>query len=456
MAGTNTAIGFDKRISRRSFLTGAAKSGLVLGAVGPLLSCGTTPSSSGPTTLVVQNGDASDVGRIPTFKRINKAFEKAHPNVTVKMITEGFTQLTTTLNLQLSGSNVPDVTQVNQGYESMGILVKGGLLRPLDEYASKFGWLKRQPQTLLADGMFTPDGKNFGSGNLYGISATGDVVGVYYNKSKLVQLGLSVPTSFSEFENALAIAKSAGEIPIAFGDLDKSPGIHDFQAVQNVLASKTYQNDFVFNIGNLSFATAPNEAAAATVQDWSRKGYFSPGFLDLGYNTWVSGGFGHGQGVFCITGNWFNSTLAPIMGSNLGFFLMPEPGAGEPSVATGSGGLPWSIPSKAAHPDLAAEYIDFMTGPEAALMLLENGDLPSYALSSAVAPSGTAAADVIAAWKQLIDNDNFVPFLDWSTTTLYNTLAADVQVLLANRMTPRAFVNDIEANVRTFRASSSG
>ena len=75
---------------------------------------------------------------------------------------------------------------------------------------------------------FSADAKNFGTGNLYGLPMTGEVVGVYYNKSKLKKLGSGaedvrrVPDGDQEGEGA-------GETPIQFGNLDKWPGIHEFE-----------------------------------------------------------------------------------------------------------------------------------------------------------------------------------------------------------------------------------
>ena len=52
----------------------------------------------------------------------------------------------------------------------------------------------------------------------------GEIVGVYYNKQMLADLGLDVPTTFAEFEQALEVAKQAGEVPIQFGNNDAFPG----------------------------------------------------------------------------------------------------------------------------------------------------------------------------------------------------------------------------------------
>ncbi len=47
-----------------------------------------------------------------------------------------------------------------------------------------------------------PTGRDLGSGNLYGLPQMGEIVGVYYDEKKLADLGLKVPTTWSEFRGA--------------------------------------------------------------------------------------------------------------------------------------------------------------------------------------------------------------------------------------------------------------
>ena len=83
---------------------------------------------------------------------------------------------------------------------------------------------------------WTPDGKEFGTGSLFGYTTMGEIVGVYYNKAMLADLGLTLPTTFDEFEQDLEVAKQAGEIPIQFGNNDAFPGIHEFAVIQDQMA----------------------------------------------------------------------------------------------------------------------------------------------------------------------------------------------------------------------------
>ena len=167
------------------------------------------------TTLSVQDGESGNTARIAALKQLDKLFEKANPGVTIKHVSKSYADLVKTDALQLSGSNPPDVTHVNQGLGDLGQLVKANLLTPLDAYAAKWGWGKRQSASLLTiDGRATPTGQ-IGSGKLYGISTTGDWVGVFYNKTKLKQLGIAVA------EDARGVREGACDCQGGRGDSDR-------------------------------------------------------------------------------------------------------------------------------------------------------------------------------------------------------------------------------------------
>ena len=210
-----------------------------------------SPASSGigdlgPVTLTVWDQETGQVSKV--WDGLNAEFEAKYPNITIDRVTKGFSDLKTSLRLALAGPNPPDVVEANQGLPDMGQLVKAGLLRPLDSYAELYGWNDRVSANVNAFNRFTADGKQFGTGNLYGFTDKGEIIGVFYNKPMLGRLGLNVPTTMAEFEDALAVAKQAGEVPIAFGNLDKFGGIHEYAAVQNRIAPTSYLTDFIFGL----------------------------------------------------------------------------------------------------------------------------------------------------------------------------------------------------------------
>jgi raffinose/stachyose/melibiose transport system substrate-binding protein len=443
---------------------------LFLTAVAALLAAACTPGSSvdqpsappapattgvpdtGPVTLTIWDQESGQVGRV--WDQLNEEFEQQYTNVTVKRVKRDFGELKTLLKLAISGPHPPDVVEVNQGWPDMGQLVKAGLLLPLDNYATAYGWDDRVSENVRAVSSWTPDGKQFGTGSLFGYTTMGEIVGVYYNKQLLADLGLTLPTTFDEFEQALAVAKQAGEVPIQFGNNDAFPGIHEFAVIQDQMAPVGDLTDFIFGAqgSQLSFDTPENLQAATTLQDWAKNDYFTPGFGGGGYQDSVNN-FAKGEGLFIITGNWIVADLGADNG-DFGFFTLPPTEAGAPPVSTGGAGFPLSIAASSAHPDAAAAYIDWMTSDHASDLLLPTGQIPLHtgANTTSVEPD-TVLADVVATAGEVTASNGVVPYEDWATPTFYDTLTAAIQELMAERITPQEFVSKVQQDYADFQDS---
>lgn len=190
------------------------------------------PSKAGNVTLTVWDQEVRG-GTNAELEQLNKEFEEKYPNVKIKRVSRSFDDLKTTLKLALSGNKPPDIVQANQGYPDMVAFVQAGLLMPLDNYAGVYDWNTRYPNTLLNLNRVSADGKQFGTGRLYGISQTGEFIGVYYNKEKLADAGIEPPKTWKEFTDSLATLKDKGELPIQFGNLDQWPAIHNFGVLQD-------------------------------------------------------------------------------------------------------------------------------------------------------------------------------------------------------------------------------
>jgi raffinose/stachyose/melibiose transport system substrate-binding protein len=399
-------------------------------------------AKAGNVTLTVWDQEVRG-GQNKQIKQLNQEFEAKYPNVKIKRVAKSFTDLQTTLKLAVSGSKAPDVVEANQGRPVMGALVKGGLLRPMDVYAKEYGWAQRWSKTLLDLNRFSPDGKTFGSGNLYGVSQMGEIVGLFYNKSMVP----TPPTTFAQFQQQVAQAKSQGKVPISFGNLDKFGGIHEYQTVQNRFASKDSVRNFVFARPGATFDSPQDVQAATLIQSWAKKGYFTPNFNGVGYDpAWQQ--FAKGKGPFLIGGTWLVADLAKDMGDKVGFMLMPEQTAGSPPVSLGGESLPWSITSKSKHPDVAAAYIDFLTNAHAAQVLVQTDNLP--AMPTTTQPSTPLAQDVFAQWKKLNDAEGLVPYLDYSTPTFYDDITAAIQKLLGGKSSPQDFAKGVESDYSKF------
>jgi raffinose/stachyose/melibiose transport system substrate-binding protein len=404
-----------------------------------------------PITLKVWDQECCQVSKV--WDRLNAEFEERYPNVTIERVNRDFGELKALLRLAIAGPKGPDVVEVNQGWPDMGQLVKAGLLLPLDNYAEAYGWTDRVSENVLSVSRWTADGAQFGTGNLYGYTTFGEIVGVYYNAPMLEDLGLGVPTTFEEFEHALEVAKQAGEVPIQFGNNEAFPGIHEYVVLQDRMAPVDSLTDFVFGLeGNeISFDTPENLQAASTLREWAEKGYFTPGFGGGGYDDSVAN-FASGEGVFMITGNWIVESLGADS-QEFGFFVMPPMQAGDAPASTGGAGFPLAISAGTDHPDAAAAYIDWMTNDRAADLLLPTGQIPLSIGQSVSVQDGTVLADVVDAAGAVSDANGMVPYLDWATPTFYDTTTAAIQELMALRITPAEFTQRIQADYSEFQSS---
>ena len=398
-------------------------------------------AAAGNVTLTVWDQEVRG-GQRRQIESLNKQFQEKYPNVKIERVAKSFTDLNTTLKLAVSSDEAPDVVQANQGRQVMGTLVKGGLLRPLDEYAEAYGWADRYSPVLLDLNRFSSDGATFGDGELYGLSQMGEIVGLFYNRDKVAQ----PPATFAELEQQLAAAKRDGDVPISFGNLDKWPGIHQFQAVQNTFAPTGQIRDFVFARDGVTFATRENEQAAAKLQEWAEAGYFTKNFNGVGYDPAYQQ-FAKGAGPFLIAGTWLLRDLTDVMGDKLGFMLVPGREEGQPQ-ALGGESLPFAITAKAEKPDVAAAYIDFITDANAADVLVRTGNLP--AMEAAAQPKGAAGEDVFEAWRTLAEADGLVPYLDYATPTFFDTITGEVQQLMAGRRTPAEFAEALQKDFEKF------
>jgi len=370
-------------------------------------------------------------------------FEAAHPGVDVQRTPYLFDDLMATLPLSLSDTGGPDVTAVNQGRTSMGALVKAGLLLPLNQYADQYDWWSRYAEVLHARNSFSEDGAVFGEGNLYGMSNTAEVVGAYYWKQAFKDMGLEIPKSFAEFEALLKAIKEAGKTPLAFGSLDGWPAIHEYSAIQHPLSTVKAIDDFIFFREGATFVDDANLQAAQKLVEWVDAGYFPKGFEGMDYDNATLQTFLKQDAVMWITGSWMTNTLIEQAGEDeIGFFVIPPANPDDPPLAIGGVGIPFGVSARSANPDLAAEYIDFITGPDAAGRLLDVGFLPAAQVDPAELTAGTLTADTVDAWNLISSKNAVGHYLDWAVPL--DDLTAALQELMAKQITPEQFVSQVQ------------
>ncbi len=447
--------------SRLATLTAGALGVVVLAACTPGSNTASTPAPTvssvntdaaklGDVTLTIWDQEVRG-GQAAQMQKLNDEFQKTYPNIKIKRVSRSFDDLKTTLRLALSGNEPPDVVEANNGRSDMGEFVKAGQLLPLDKWAEAYGWNERYPASVRQYVSYSADGKTFGEGNLYGLPQVGEVVGIYYDKKMLSDAGVTAPTTWSEFETSLATLKGKNQVPLMLGNLEKWPAIHVFGTIQGRTTPADQIKELAFGRQGPTWNTSENTKAAQTLVDWVDKGYFNPGFNGEDYDpAWQA--FSKGTGAYLIAGTWLQADLQKAMGDNVGFMLPPGDTADAAPVATGGTGLPFSITSKSKNPDAAAAYINFITNAKASAVLAETGNLPLA--DTAEQQSSGLQKDVFSSFAKAVDGDGLVPYLDYATPTMPDTLGAALQDLLAKKATPEQFLATVEKDRSAFVAKN--
>jgi raffinose/stachyose/melibiose transport system substrate-binding protein len=432
-----------------------ALAGVAVAAIAPLAVVAQVASArhaAATTTLVVWDAEAA--GPSKTLNQLNAAFEKAHPNITIKRVNRGdFNAYQTQVKLAASSSSPPDVFEGNQGYGLDGQLVKAKLIQPLDKIAAKYGWSRRFSSTMLRPMRWTPDGKHWGSGPLWGVSPKAEIVGVFYNKALLAKLGLKRPTTFASFQSSLAAAKQKGITPILVGDLDQWPMRDVLAPLIGVYAPPKSVNDWIFGRPRVSFNQRGVVKALATLQQWAHAGYFEDGYLGVG-QTDATGQFAQGKGLYFFTGPWENAGFTSGLGTKVGFFVLPGR-PGHPPAAEGGPSLPFEISSKTKHLAEAAEYLDFIVSAKSARTWLRNGEVSSVKTvnPTKLVPQNSSLNDIIRAYQRQSSAERMFSYLDYATPTMTQTLLAGLQQFVGGSESATSFAQSVQKDWVHFHAS---
>ena len=350
--------------------------------------------------------------------KLSDEFTKQFPNVTWKISQDQFTNLMTATPRLLSGDNPPDLIRL----PSMVSLVKDGLLKNLDDYATAFGWDKWSAAQLAQNRVGT-DGTR-GAGSLYAMGLNYSLTGVFYNKQLAAQLGMTEPPkTVAEFEDLLAKAKAAGLLPIMAWNATASGGGLAFP-LQNLMAAYGPTqpiNDWIFQKTGATIDTPTNLTAAQHLEQWVKADYFPKDANAIEY-TDANARFGKGEGVFMFNGDWQNAVYDKDLAGNVGFFVFPPAEAGG-SLAAMSAPLTYGIANTAKNADCAAAFFNWVATNETARQIdvAVGGSNPGGPTDLAVPPAaaGSVTNETLAAGNDVAKDNGAMDFIANATGAIF-------------------------------------
>lgn len=337
-----------------------------------------TAASTEQNTETNENGESKENGEktkltvsvwdndtTPQFKSVTEAFMEKYPDVEVEFIDTQADEYGNKLTVMLAGGGSdPDVMFIKDTETQVSMKEKGQILN-LDEY------IKKDNVDLSIYGDVAELLKMDDSS--YTLPFRKDYYMLYFNKKLFDDKGIAYPSAdmtWDEYEE-LARQMTSGE------GANKVYGTHDHTWMALVANWGVQDGKNTLMSDDYTFLKPYYEQALRMQDEGLMQSYAN---LKTGNIHYISV-FEQGQAAMLPMGSWFIGTL--IQDKNAGAFdfdwgvtAIPHP-EGVAAGSTVGSTTPVAINTKSDTPDLAWEYIKFVTGEEGAKVLAENGLFPA-------------------------------------------------------------------------------
>ncbi|MET0359933.1 MAG: ABC transporter substrate-binding protein [Pararhizobium sp.] len=329
-----------------------------------------------------------------SFKRIEAAFVKAYPDVTIREVV-----------LTWSGDARGSVRTSLMGGESADLLVNtwptfrqeladAGLLRPIDEAYQAKGWSEK----------LDPVWHTLGSidGKLYGLTYTyGDRSGIWYRKQTLADAGIDTPPKdWSAWIASFAKLRDKGVTPMVV------PGKFWAHAeIFETLMLRMQGTEFSRSLARHDIAWT-DDRVKAVLRKWRE--LFEAGccaepavMLSTDWDNAADQVLQQRSGAYVQLGMWISNRAEETYKLNgktdFGLFQFPAMGLGHDNAASIDSKELVSL-SGGRNPEAADAFLDFMIGKEAATILAESGlASPSKLVDPSIYPPAIQASNAFVA-----------------------------------------------------------
>ena len=302
--------------------------------------------AEGPVTLHLfhQKQEAQE-----TFAKIIEEFTAKYPNISVEqeIVTN---EPSAVLKARIATDEIPDIFQA--GLEVIDIS-KGGYMVDLTDEP----FLQNVSEAAVSSPSFTDE-----NGNTWALPFDGSCIGILYNKDVFEKCGLKVPTTLSEFDNAVKTLRENDIVPFALGFKDSwTIKIASVCAFSPAVYGRSLTWDTLKNEGKTTFAGTPEWTQSFELL---RKIYES-GDTKTAFDTDYNGAcamLANGEAAMMAQGLWAVEVVRSVNpGANIGMMAMPV--SEDPSEAKlhqfPDFGL--SISSQSKHIKEAELFLDFLT-----------------------------------------------------------------------------------------------
>lgn len=342
-------------------------------ASGALVLSGCAASSSDGTsgksdaiTLEVETDMGSGTPELKALTSIADAFEKAHENVTMKLVPgTGQTNYESAMKVKLAARNAPDIWMTH----GWSLLRYGQFLAPLQDEA----WAK-DLNPALKPAMVGEDG------SLYALPLDIDVSGIMYNEDVLKKVGIdpAAITSWQDFAAACSKLKENGIAPLYVGGKGMAA------AVADRLLPGGFSESTLDKMKSGTFVAADFAKTLKLIEGWQKDGYFNRDYSSANQTT-MGDALARGEAGFEMGPTSIVNTAHSLSpDTKFGFIPIPSMGDDDPYLVAGER-TAFGASKTGKHLAEAKEFLSFLAQPE---------NVTKMAAATASAPGLTSATAV--------------------------------------------------------------
>ena len=322
---------------------------------------GSNDEYDGPTGEITWCSWGSDA-EIQANQKLSEAFMASHPGTTVTLETYN-DDYATAVETRFLGGQSPDVIY-GHPFTLIKWMQEGMLMDVSDIYEENdFLWDEDHYLTDTYDA-FMHDGKYFAT------VAGADTFVLFYNKTKIEEAGFECPDENTTWEEIIEIAEATTErdadgAPLTMG-LSHSYGYYN--AFPIIYAHGGSVFDDMINPTEVTFYSPETVEALTFIQDSSNKYDFAPDGTD---NTFMTGWFADGAYTFHISGVYDIVYMTGI--EDFEWDIAPLPNSMKAKGDTAVLYAGYAVSSQTENPELAKEFILWLTSDEAQMILASTG-----------------------------------------------------------------------------------
>lgn len=324
-----------------------------------------TSSSAGTVTLTLWHNYGTEANAVATTNLV-KAFESAHPNIRIKVISQPASNYFSLLQASAISRTGPDLAVMWTGlfalkYKKFLVNLKGRL--PAADLARLGGMQWSAPGFDSANGSYVvPLEDQFYIG--------------FYNKALFRKVGITAPPrTWSELFRDCATFKAAGITCLYYGSGSQNLGsvFYPWYDMSYLMIGALQRSQWIdLYSGRLAWDSPQVQAQVAT---WHR--LYTDGYTNRNALTAINSltTFQAGKAAMLIKGNWDLAQLQSAMGANLGVFVPPFSNTPINGVVQYPGDG-FSMTTYARHPTQALQFLSFLTTTQAAQIIDKAGLIP--------------------------------------------------------------------------------